>query len=188
MSARDLTAAPDRALLAAVGGMLAAVEPPTQDAGRAPLLADWRALTVRQPWAAAIVHGPKNIENRTQQTHRRGLVLIHAGMSVDREAPGRSPALTRWLRPMTDASNLTVLGAIVGVARIVDCHPAKAWWRGGCCSPWGESGPDSESVWHWVLDERRALPEPVPARGALGFWRPAADTLAAVLRQIGATR
>ena len=43
-------------------------------------------------------------------------------------------------------------------------------------------------VWHWVLDERRALPEPVPARGALGFWRPAADTLAAVLRQIGAAR
>ena len=181
MSARDVSALSDDKLLAAVGGMFDAIDPP--------LTHDWRALTVRQPWADAIVHGPKNIENRTQQTHRRGLVLIHAAKQLDQVGTRGYPAvhLRRWIES-GQVSRDWALGAIVGVARIVDCHPAKAWWRGGCCTPWGECGPDSESVWHWVLDERSALPEPVPARGALGFWRPAADTLAAVLKQIGATR
>lgn len=177
----------DEALLALVGDFYEHVDPVppgvverAQDA----LTYDWRALTVRPPWSAAIVHGPKNVENRNRQTRRRGPILIHAGVSVDRDAPGRSPALTRWLRPMTDASNLTVLGAVIGAAVIVDCHPAVPWWRGGCCAPWGESGPGSESTWHWVLDKRLALPEPVPCKGALGFWRPAPDALAAVLRQL----
>lgn len=188
MSARRLAAAPDAELLAAVAAMDAAVNPPPpiDTAALTTAAYDWRALTVKQPWTAAIVHGPKNIENRTQQTHRRVPVLIHAGQSTDRDAAGRNPALARWLRPTADAS-LLVSGAIVGVAQIVDCHPAAPWWRGGCCAPWGESGPASESAWHWVLTGRRALREPVPARGALGFWRPPGDVLAAVLDQLGST-
>lgn len=179
MTARDLAAATDEQLLDAVRDLFDAIDP-APDAGAY----DWRALTIRQPWAAAIVHGPKNIENRTRQTHRRGPILIHAGASIERVGPDRSLPMSRWAARHSDPE-LIRRGALVGVAQIVDCHPAQPWWRGCCCSPWGESGPNSEGTWHWVLDRRRALPEPVPARGALGFWRPGPDVLAAVLKQIG---
>lgn len=186
MNASDLATAPDEVLLAAVGAMDAAVcpAPPVDTKALARAAYDWRALTVRQPWAAAIVHGPKNIENRTQQTHRRGRVLIHAARQYEQGAGGRHAALGEWM-VSGRAPRSWVFGAVVGVAEIVDCHPAKPWWRGGCCAPWGEAGPDCEGTWHWVLAGRRALREPVPARGALGFWRPPAEVLAAVLEQLG---
>jgi hypothetical protein len=38
-----------------------------------------RALTVQQPWAWAIVHGGKDVENRTQAWGYRGPLAIHAG-------------------------------------------------------------------------------------------------------------
>ncbi|MBB3041198.1 hypothetical protein [Nocardioides soli] len=38
-----------------------------------------KALTVQQPWAWAIVHGGKDVENRTQAWSYRGLLAIHAG-------------------------------------------------------------------------------------------------------------
>ena len=40
-----------------------------------------RCLTVRQPWAWAIVAGLKSIENRSRRTTHRGPLLIHAGIS-----------------------------------------------------------------------------------------------------------
>ena len=37
-----------------------------------------KALSVRQPWASAIIHCGKDIENRTRRIHYRGPLLIHA--------------------------------------------------------------------------------------------------------------
>lgn len=38
-----------------------------------------RALSIRQPWAWAITHAGKRIENRSWSTNYRGPILIHAG-------------------------------------------------------------------------------------------------------------
>ena len=38
-----------------------------------------KALTVRQPWASLIVHGPKHIETRSKPTKIRGRIGIIAG-------------------------------------------------------------------------------------------------------------
>ena len=35
-----------------------------------------KVLTVKQPWASLIVHGIKDIENRSWKTNFRGRVLI----------------------------------------------------------------------------------------------------------------
>lgn len=43
-----------------------------------------RALTIRQPWAWAIIHGGKDIENRSWNTKHRGPLVIHAGMGFDK--------------------------------------------------------------------------------------------------------
>ena len=40
-----------------------------------------KALTVLQPWAWALIHGPKRIENRSWATYYRGPLVIHAGKS-----------------------------------------------------------------------------------------------------------
>ena len=45
-----------------------------------------RALTVRQPWAWAIIHGGKDVENRVRSLGPyRGPVAIHAGLALDHE-------------------------------------------------------------------------------------------------------
>jgi hypothetical protein len=41
-----------------------------------------KILSVRQPWAALIVSGHKDIENRTWSTRYRGPVLIHASQAA----------------------------------------------------------------------------------------------------------
>lgn len=45
-----------------------------------------KILSVRQPWAHLIVHGSKNIENRSWPTRYRGPFLVHASLNIDREA------------------------------------------------------------------------------------------------------
>jgi hypothetical protein len=41
-----------------------------------------KAITVRQPWAWAIINAGKDIENRTWNTNFRGRVAIRAGMGM----------------------------------------------------------------------------------------------------------
>ncbi|MEU6572204.1 hypothetical protein [Streptomyces parvulus] len=124
-----------------------------------------KALTIRQPWAGAIVHQTKRVENRTWKLpsrHHGARILIHAGAELDKNAKIYGP-------------NLGVYGAIIGSATITGYH-----WSddGTCCGPWGFA-----SAYHWELSDVTALPEPVPAKGTLGFWTPTTDALDAVLAQ-----
>jgi hypothetical protein len=138
-----------------------------------------KALTIRQPWADAIAHGPKRIENRTRRTNVRGPILIHAGATTY-AAVGRLA-----IEEITGGNPDTVWpgtrGAILAVASIVGCHIGN-----GCCQPWGQTQTlrSEPQIWHWELADVIALPEPVPARGALGFWTPTDDVLAAVETQL----
>jgi hypothetical protein len=129
-----------------------------------------KALTVRQPWAGAIAHQQKRVENRTWKLpakHHGARILIHAGAQPDRNATVYGP-------------HLDVYSTIVAVATVTGFH-----WSddGQCCGPWG-----FEKAYHWELAEVVALTEPVKASGALGFWTPPDDVLAAVQRQIDLER
>lgn len=42
-----------------------------------------QALSVRQPWAFALIAGVKDIENRTWASSHRGLLIIHAAKKRD---------------------------------------------------------------------------------------------------------
>ncbi|MFC8207881.1 ASCH domain-containing protein [[Kitasatospora] papulosa] len=124
-----------------------------------------RALTIRQPWAGAIVHQQKRVENRTWKLpakHVGARILIHAGAQLDMNAKIYGP-------------NFGDYGAMIGVATITGYH----WSTDGqCCAPWG-----FENAYHWTLDNVTALPQPVPAKGALGFWTPTPDVMNAVTAQ-----
>jgi ASCH domain len=110
-----------------------------------------RALTVRQPWAWAIIHAGKDIENRSwTNKYATGTIAVHAGSGLD--PLDRLPRGVK--RPGGDD---LVRGAIIGVVDIVgvvDDHPSK-WFRG----PLG-----------WVLRNPRPLPRSIPCAGRLGLW------------------
>ena len=120
-----------------------------------------RALTVKQPWAWAIVHGGKDVENRgwvptTRHTGRAVDLLIHAGRGVDDVALEGAP-------PSFPA------GVVVAVVAVTSWHRADVCQ--GRCSPWAEP-----TGWHWRLTDPRPTPH-VAARGQMGLWTPAPAVL-----------
>ncbi len=115
------------------------------------------ALTIKQPWADAIVHGTKRVENRRWTTTYRGPLLIHAGLGYD-------PAARFLIDPAALTAWPDVRGALIATATLTGIHPAQ-----GCCMPWGESG---SGVFHWQLTDVTALPTPVPCKGRLRLWTP----------------
>ena len=139
-----------------------------------------RALTVKQPWAAAIATGHKNVENRLWPTRWRGPLAIHAGRTLDNFALDTTAPLN-FQHPLIRAvytaapPHMRTLGAIVALAELTDCHPAN-----GCCAPWGDTEPDA---WHWVLTVIRALPHPIPCTGHQRLWIPQPPTRAALRRE-----
>ncbi|RNL66261.1 hypothetical protein EFK50_01140 [Nocardioides marmoriginsengisoli] len=170
-----------------------------------------KALTVQQPWAWAIIHGGKDVENRTQAWTYRGLLAIHAGarvserglesqlvldsaMKVDSESPAvYSYAGRPWRHEPT-----VPLGGIIGVVDLVDVHralpegepehPGQPTNAACCDSPWAEQsyeehgGKTRRELVHLVLENPRPLPTPIPATGRLGLWTPGHD-LESLIRQ-----
>lgn len=151
-----------------------------------------RLLTVREPWASAIIFGDKNIENRSQGFPKkyRGPLWIHASKEWS-ERGAFDPRIRETFAqgPFSYAVRHRVAyrgrpphpfhgGYVIGRAEVEDIHPAA-----GCCEPWGEEsypaanaeGRPAGVVTHIVLAERRALAQPIPAKGALGLWRPDED-------------
>lgn len=124
-------------------------------------------LSVRQPWAWLIVHGHKDVENRTWPTRHRGDLLIHAGQVFDQD--GLAWVLHRFpeLRPALPQQY--PLGGVVGTCQLLGCVETSAsrWFM----------GPYGFSLWG-------ARPMPfVPLRGRLGFWEtPITDQLHAARR------
>lgn len=125
------------------------------------------ALSIRQPWAWAIINAGKDIENRDWPTRFRGPVAIHAAKGMTKaEFEGFIDLARVYLREGHWKEGAWVpfpedlqKGGIVGVAEIVDCVEASE-------SPWffGRYG--------FVLRNASAV-KFIPVKGALGFfdWR-----------------
>ena len=112
-----------------------------------------RALSVKQPWAWAIMHAGKTIENRPRPTHLREVIAIHASLNPADDWRDWYPSRA----PKPPSPDDWILGAILGFVEIVDCveeHRSK-WFLG----PFG-----------YVLANPRPLRKPFVCKGALGFW------------------
>lgn len=124
-----------------------------------------KAITIKQPWASLIVHGIKDIENRTWTCPKKYIgqrVLIHASGSHGKKFK------VNLTDDQTKAAFATIakecmfgslpFGAIIGSVQIVDCvqnHP----------SVWAEKG-----VYNWVFANPVLFEKPIPAKGKLSFW------------------
>jgi hypothetical protein len=127
-----------------------------------------RALSVRQPWAWAIIHAGKDIENRSWQAvnyglNVRGRIAIHAAKGMTREEyeDGRS-CINEILR-MAPASNF-------------ECPAAIDLKRGGVIGSVNVVDVVTESDSDWFMGPRALVlrdPEAcefVPCIGALGYF------------------
>ena len=166
-----------------------------------------RVLAVRQPWAWAIVHGGKDVENRARSLGPyRGPVAIHAPLALDHEYDVRliGEAVGRLARSTRAGLELVAkhagavrapgneiterfgnLGAVIGVVDLVGAHLGGAT---GCHPDPGDPQRLARcSPWampdhhHLVLANPRPLATPIPARGRLGLWRPDPDLTSAIL-------
>ncbi|MDX2565018.1 hypothetical protein PV371_35935 [Streptomyces sp. TX20-6-3] len=91
-----------------------------------PPAGDWiRGISVKQPWAACIAASAKTIENRPQHWSWRGWVLIHAGKAKPAPALLRDPLVDTAIR----GRDLHT-GAVIGIARLTDCHQDPAGTAG----------------------------------------------------------
>jgi hypothetical protein len=124
------------------------------------------ALAVRQPWAWAIVHGGKDIENRTVDA------IVKGGMAPARIAVLASKGMTR----KEYESAAWFMRDEIGIA----CPPPAQLLRGGIIGAVTVAGIVAESTSPWFFRQRRGrglvLADPqecsfVPASGMLGYFK-----------------
>lgn len=122
-----------------------------------------RVITLRQPWAWAIVYAGKSVENRATNIvgDYRGPLAIHAGLGVDEEAM----AVFRDTAGIPMPNLIDQAGVVIGVTTLDDNHAPHLDVKR--CGFWAQHG-----TWHLKLGDTRPLERPIPVRGALGLWRP----------------
>lgn len=124
-----------------------------------------KALSVKQPWAEAILSLGKDIENRNWRTTLRETIAIHASLGISK---GDVDAFSMFVSDILKTETISEirdrfydktlpLGVIVGTVDIVDCveEHDSPWF----CGPYG-----------FVLENPRRLVNPIEIRGSLGFW------------------
>jgi hypothetical protein len=127
-----------------------------------------RALSVRQPWAWALIHGGKDVENRNWQTKYRGPLAIHAGKAFDFTLAQMRQGLRGEYgetikKLLLDYRGNDVRGAIIGTVELYDCIPS---WK--CDSKW-KAGPDPD-YFCWLVREPIPLEQPILLKGQLGLF------------------
>lgn len=117
-----------------------------------------KALSIRQPWADAIIWHGKDVENRSWPTSYRGPVLIHAAKKWGADERADLGFIEDITGTKLEDVDRPLLGGIVGRAEIVDCvtEMDSRWFFGR---------------YGFVLRNAEALPFQ-PCRGALGFFTP----------------
>lgn len=127
-----------------------------------------KAITLMSPWAWAIIHAGKDVENRTWTTGHRGTIWVHAGLREDETAQA-TPAI---LSAMAKASahflrHMDLRGYVLGTVQIARVHHANDCRKpdGTLCSPWAL--PDMH---HWELVNPVPFACPFPERGKQGLW------------------
>ncbi len=132
-----------------------------------------KALVLRQPWAWLVVHGIKDVENRSWRTDYRGPLIIVAGAS------------TADLPSVPDAQKLAgrialpaafERGGIVGYVTVVGMslprrHRSRWAW-----------GP-----WCWDLEDAHTLPF-IPFKGRLGLFDIPGDTIEEIVEKLSGHR
>ncbi|MDP8989617.1 MAG: ASCH domain-containing protein [Acidobacteriota bacterium] len=147
-----------------------------------------KAITLTQPWASLVAVGAKRIETRSWSTSYRGPIAIHAAKGF----PGHAKRLSEsqsvrrafgwrerpqlvtqeWLDYIAAQIKSLPLGCVIATANLVHCIETEMIQR--YVQPFTEQerrfGNYEPRRFGFLLENVVALPEPIPAKGALSLW------------------
>lgn len=128
-----------------------------------------RGITIWRPWAWAIAHAGKTIENRSWSppngvTH----LAIHAGSKWCERAASAIRNLGHALPQKSDVPGGQIV-AVVRISHVIESSDSE-WWHG----PRG-----------WVLTDLRVLARPIERSGLLGCWKLSSHEIAEIESQTG---
>ena len=133
-----------------------------------------RALSLWQPWAWAIIHAGKDVENRVWRTKHRGDLVIHA--SKRKPTVAEAESFLKLLEDIGGTTRLAMIpgpgptlridyirntlprGGVVGVVEVTGCS------RGESQSPWA-----FRDQYQWSLRNPRPMTFN-PMKGQRGFF------------------
>lgn len=120
-----------------------------------------KALTIKQPWASLIIYGHKKYEFRSWKTNYRGKILIHAGLSMDKE----------YQKNFLNYNLNYPQGSIIGEAELIDCILVDSKMDKQLRSE-NELvyGNNHIGEYAWKLEKIILYKEPIPIKGKLGLW------------------
>ena len=118
-----------------------------------------KALTLHPLMAWAVIHGGKNVENRSWPTHHRGTLAIHASANED---PDTMAEFIDYLEGMgVEIPEEIEVSAIIGTVELVRISEPPRDDAG----PWADPG----SQYHWHLEDAKPC-KSVEIKGALRLW------------------
>jgi len=121
-----------------------------------------KALTIKQPWASLIIEGHKKYEFRSWKTNYRGKILIHAGLSLEKDVQERFKNYNLDYK----------LGYIIGEAEIVDCILVDEKFNESLrnIDPIVYGRSNHVENYAWKLENIKKYDNPVPCKGKLSLW------------------
>ena len=121
-----------------------------------------KVLTIKQPWASLIVDKYKRYEFRSWKTKYRGKILIHAGMSLEKDMVER----------FKDYNLEYELGAIIGEAEITDCILVDETFNKELrdIDPIVYGRSNHVETYAWKLENIIKYDKVIPVKGKLGLW------------------
>jgi hypothetical protein len=126
-----------------------------------------KALTLIRPWAWAICHAGKRVENRSWHPPLKVIgqrIAIHAGKKYDRSDAEWIQATFNVKVPVESLQPTGIVATALLSEVVMDRD-----------KPWTEHRRWYFGPYGWVLDDVQVLPKPVPLRGAQGLWDVPAD-------------
>lgn len=121
-----------------------------------------KVLTIKEPWASLIVEGYKEYEFRSWKTNYRGKILIHAGLSLEKDQA----------KKFNDYNLKYGKGEIIGEAELVDCIKVSEDFQSELRKKdeivYGNSGHVENYAWKLVNIKK--YDERIKCKGKLGLW------------------
>lgn len=120
-----------------------------------------KALTIKEPWASLIINNYKTYEFRSWKTNYRGKILIHAGLSLEKNE----------LKYFEDYNLNYQCGNIIGEATITDCILVTKELNKKILDINNKVYKNNhENLYAWKLENIVKYENPIPIKGKLGLW------------------
>ena len=121
-----------------------------------------KVLTIKEPWASLIINGYKEYEFRSFKTNYRGKILIHAGLTLEKNNAVK----------FNDYNLDYGKGEIIGEAYITDCILVTDEFENKLynINPLVYGKSEHSRIYAWKLEHVIKYDKRISCKGQLGLW------------------